>query len=728
VGKEKVLTFLSSEITFKRVEDCQSGPCLAKKSSELSVIIDFNRMRAEITIPMALFDLSISDDPLYHSALDSRLFSLIQSESLTFAKDNDSETYNLSSITTTVKKRFKGFLNWGLSSSEAGGYVNEAFISYRKKKHEYSLGLINSNHTLFPLSRDIYIQGLSVKRKFNLRKDYKNLDSNPIRTFIERRSLVKMFLRDQLISVKTYDAGFQSIPTSELPAGVYTIKLVVTDEAQNSTEELHDIVKSSLLPPDGKMPWIAEVGQVMINDPLAFLPVSANQQMLRLGAAKKITKNNSVTAGATITGKNFALEVGARNMNPYGSLTASVGMNSEGFAVDLGATLQKGNKFLRIKETYGDISIAKSVYNNQQETVRHNSLVQVGQTLLGGQVSATIERKTDGETTNNVVSVEFNKVIDTQGRGRLRWTSSLAKDNEGMFFNLGLSYDFSRMQDYYRAAASIFKESANAKQETQMDISANWKSPFEDELINDTRFSFQASKKTLKQSFSAGMSSEKEFGTAELNIKSSTSSQDESQSFQIMSGRLATVVSIIGDQYFWGGGSAINSGIMVKVASDSENQSDLSYQIKIDGQIIDNIQNNSSKLVRLRPYDTHLIELKPQGSVLTEAKIIEREIFTLPGSIEMLEVKPVLLKTIVTNIVDDEGVPVKGLRILGGSSIAYSDDEGFLQVEVEKSKNILKARRRNGEKCEINLPASSSDLIYIEHIVCKAIVDKSFNN
>lgn len=695
--------------------NCQSGSCLARDNPDkIMLLVDRVKMRAEILIPKIYFDADTKVDDRYYKGLNRRLFSWIQSESLVFSKDGLQDNYALSSKTSITHKKNELDTTFWLDNSDVGGQLSELYATHRELKWQFQWGVKNSRRALFPIAREITFMGAGISREFNLRKDFKNLNANPVRLYLPRRSTVRLFYQDQLMMIREYETGYQLLPTADLPPGVYDVRLEIDDYSGNIKTEHRAITKSNMLPPSGEVPWLLEVGKVVRSTSERFMPEDAGTTLVRAGAAKKIAEHTGVSAGITLTNENRVVETAINHVMRYGSLSLAAGVGSQGAASKIDLRLNKDGRFLNIKSDINDLSV-----NNidQGDSRGKQTFIQLGQALWGGGLSLSYKRDKNRLTTETTTSLEFRKLLSRAGTDQVMGFVKLSKENNDNQFNVGVRYTARSRKSQYALNLAQIDDSPDKAAETEIEFNGNWKSPFESDDVNETTFSAGATQRGGRDRVIVGVNSKKSLGTIEASIVKTRDKESKESSETSFFGRVASTFGVIGDNFFMGGDAAITSGAVVRVAPV---KGELSYEVSVDGQVVDSVRGGSSKVVPLSPYDKHNIKLKPQGSVISDGRIVERDLFSLPGTIEMIEVKPIILKPLLATIYDENNKLLRGLYITNAYIPSHTDEEGFLQVEIKSESKKIIGRRGDGTTCTINIPESntSEEVLFFDRLVC----------
>ena len=109
----------------------------------------------------------------------------------------------------------------------------------------------------------------------------------------------------------------------------------------------------------------------------------------------------------------------------------------------------------------------------------------------------------------------------------------------------------------------------------------------------------------------------------------------------------------------------------------------------------------------LPPYHQYRIQLKDTGLALTQFDNQAREVSLYPGHVVNLDWKIQSVQVLLGRIITADGLPVKNARIDGAEGPAFTDEEGYLQTEINsRSKELLV--RVAGNTCTIILPATAT--------------------
>ncbi|MEN8195981.1 MAG: TcfC E-set like domain-containing protein [Pseudomonadota bacterium] len=185
-----------------------------------------------------------------------------------------------------------------LSYSSTDNFIaDQVFGELDKPGLQYRGGLFRSEGTSLLGERKIF--GASVSTSTDLRMDVDQAYGSQLVVFLTRRATVEILREGRLLSSRTYESGNQTLDTSRLPNGAYTVTLRIREAGGRVREEQRFFVKSTNIPPWDQPLYLAQIG-VLADDRNRAFPDATAKLFYRFGMAHRVA--NWLALGADILG------------------------------------------------------------------------------------------------------------------------------------------------------------------------------------------------------------------------------------------------------------------------------------------------------------------------------------------------------------------------------------------------------------------------------------------
>jgi len=196
-----------------------------------------------------------------------------------------------------------------------------------------------------------------------------------------------------------------------------------------------------------------------------------------------------------------------------------------------------------------------------------------------------------------------------------------------------------------------------------------------------------------------------------------TSRYNAEQQNTELSGRLSTSFASSGSSEAFGGKRRAESGFLINI--DGDENADALFNVIINGIILGQTSIGQTLLVPVSPYETYNVEIQSVGeTIITTDNITFRET-VYPGNIINLNWSTRVINIALAQLIDANGETLKDAVILNTVGTAMSDENGYVQAEIDHNTNTLEVIK-GSTICEASFinPKTESLVIQLGTLEC----------
>jgi hypothetical protein len=177
------------------------------------------------------------------------------------------------------------------------------------------------------------------------------------------------------------------------------------------------------------------------------------------------------------------------------------------------------------------------------------------------------------------------------------------------------------------------------------------------------------------------------------------------------------LVHVLGnaDRVTWGGEDSFRSGVLIAV----EGAADAAFTILVDGRPRGEVKVGDRIPLMLPEYHVYEIRLQPIGAPPIQFDTGGREVSLYPGTIKTLkwQVEPIFV--VFGRLLDAAGTPLGHTPLEGGTERAFSDAQGYFQLEMAGAAE-LKVAGPGRADCSVMVeePEPGDELIDLGDVSC----------
>lgn len=701
--------------------------CGTLRPEGVGIIFDRSSFRAALFIGPE--NLSVTDSGASRYLPDSSAsFSAYSENNLYFSGGAEQETaFNLSNETQIALAENRLVLrnNW----TDTEGFVFDTIGVQREYRGKnISLGLIRGDAPGFEFINSEQFVGVSLESSLTTRSDLDQSYGNEISLFFSSRSLVEIYRDSRLLYSGYYDVGNHLLETSSLPSGSYEIEIRITDIGGNTSTERRFYSKSARLAPMDQALYFLQVGNLVGSDASGLIPEQLGK-IARAGYSKRLSP--TLGAGLGISGsedsslvelsmfklgKNFELSSGiAYENNDTLGVSAEIRFNFDAFDLDLSAR-QVVNGEPRLQSVDRDFESGQLGRGWNEYRANLSFQVPLGRLNLfyrnyrrdplpGTSVQA-IDGELDsfaGDFNNRNYGIRWNYGGRKLGRGQLRASAELSRNNNESLFMLGLSYNFWGKKSQYSVSPRYTggtDETGKRFAKFEGSSNANWR------LGNDGQHRVNI------RGYSQGQN------MLEANILTTAfnSANDVTARYDLGTNRLSyngslssTVATTRGASAF-GNSQNGESAFLIDINSIEGDQTE--YEVLVSGAPRGKTRAGETLLVPVAPYETYSVEVVARGDTLINLKDNNFIKTVYPGNVIALEWTAKMVKVGYGRILDAAGQPLADAVITGAGAVSTTDRLGFFQIEIGQDDALLEVRK-DSASCRVSFGQARTEKLVV---------------
>lgn len=594
-----------------------------------------------------------------------------------------------------------------LSYSSNNNFIaDQVFGELDKPGLQYRGGLFRSEGTSLLSQKKIF--GASISTSTDLRMDIDQAYGSQLVVFLPRRATVEILREGRLLSSQTYESGNQTLNTSQLPNGAYSVTLRIREAGGRVREEQRFFVKSTNIPPRDQPLYLAQVG-VLADDRNRAFPDVTGKLFYRFGTAHRVA--NWLALGADILGTEdqAVLETGGIFFTKHLSLRLA-GLVSTDADYGVSATAYGSIDKLSYSLNFRRIWSSDSGPIVLDQDPRNFDPITRSVTQVNGSVHYTIGnarigfvgswRKGDAEPqsysfgptlfwplwrhqnfTVTLLADLTHSNIATTGMARLRFRFTQPKVS--VLAEAGARHTIPRSGQALTAdeTRAVGRLSATYVEKNVLDHEVTLQAQIDRD--DTTVAGAEAMVRGPRGRFRA---------MAEQVIEGSNKQTRYNGGFVVGGAVNAKGVAI-------GGRETFNSAVIIRLRGLADGAA---FNILVDGAPKGRVRTSQDLVLFLPPYEIYKIRLRSLGGPLASFDANDRKLTLLPGTVQTLtwQVNPIVV--VFGQALRTGGLPVANASIKGVIGIGATDDLGFFQVEVGNKLTLL-LEEGGKSPCKISL-------------------------
>jgi hypothetical protein len=718
---ERVLRALSGPIDTNSDRICPEGTtapgCGLLEPEVAGVIADSSTYKVEIFVHPDEFDIQRVDRGRYLPDSESDL-SLVTALAGAFSGSNSGdETFNLRKrlILGRYDDRMRAE---GSYSSTDQFFLDTLFLESDREELRYTGGVFRFRGVDSVGQRKML--GAGVTTTTDTRVDLDVAFGQQIVVFLPRRSQIDILRDGRLISSRLYEAGNQTVDTSELPEGAYDIVLRIREIGGETREETQFFTKTESLPPDDSPLYFAEAG-VLTDETDRHAPSTDGVPLFRAGTLHRLrddlgvgadlvtSDNESVIEGKVLYFGRTTRVRGVGLVSREGDFGVSGNLSGTWDKVSYSASLLRNwahadtpadafREFdpIRFSRTQGRSSINYQLGRSRvgvqglwQDTSRDGSSYSYGPTVNWqmfntgkalGTLSADVTRTRTDTSARLTIRLRRNfPAYSVSGFGGYSQNRREGREDEsGRDMGVDVSW---RDRDLLPGDLTLTGALSSVSERESASLDGAYKSA-------RGRYSFSADRQRTKTDYTTTYS-----GNANLNWLTSQ------------------------DGVVLGGKESRESAVVVKVKGNAVKTK---FDVLIDGVRRMTVGVGETIPVLLTPYDTYAIRIDAVTPEFIHFDQEPRSVTLYPGNVATMIWEVNTIKAVFGRVVREDGIPVGFARIHGVVGESFTDELGYFQADMSDAGELTFIPPRGGP-CVVDVAdlPENQDFARLGTMVCE---------
>jgi Mat/Ecp fimbriae outer membrane usher protein len=578
------------------------------------------------------------------------------------------------------------------------------------------------------------IAGVGIGSQFDTRSDRARLFGDQLILFLSQRSRVDLMIDGRLVSSAVFEAGNQSLDTSNLPDGSYPIEIRIQEASGATRSERRFFTKSTALAPTGHLAFHADLGFIAA-DSRASAVALTSVPLFSAGAAKRIGSRFAWNANLMATDRKQLLEIGATMFSPViqtrASLLASA-TGAYGFLVQAGSTsdarlsynfdlrhMHSDNRgplislddYIADPSSSSDLTALRIQASGATYTQIAGALsFRLGAAQLGG---SGYFRHDAGRITGYAVGPSLRWPLLERRQFRLDLDGSYAWTNQGRTFAVGLNLRLFNIHNAFGARTAI--QSADSYGRRGAEAVSEIYGSIQRDTASGQHFSGAASLQRNSTDTIAQATADLRgpFGYAAGSVLRRFGALGSTQY-----GLTAqSTIALNGQEVRLGAQDQNDSVVTVRLRGTAI---DTPFEVLIDGSPRGIVTTRQRATFSVPPYRRYSVRLRPVGGDLVAFDTKARTVDVYPGTVAALDWKADSVLAMFGRIRRMDGSAIANADIVSGDAIAATDDNGYFQIQAAGNA-LLEVHQAGGRTCRIRLDARRSGDAYtsLGDLICQ---------
>lgn len=600
-----------------------------------------------------------------------------------------------------------------------------------------------------------------------LRQETRDAYGSSLLVFLSLPSQVSILRDNRLLFTNFYPAGQQQIDTTALPAGSYPIVIRIQDNLGVTSEETRFFVKSTLIPPKNYPIYYANAGYLTNQggtfssiggtNSTTFLPQVSSTLLYQVGLNRRIGDNWGVNADVIGSQDNGYLSSGVFVLLPYYQLQLQpqvvAGTKKEyGAALTANALAGKFNMNVNARKLWAQQNQTTTVNNVivTQPTfdfsvfdplAQNQSQLGIGMGYSIGNTNINVNsnwNRSNNQASNYSYGVNTRSILHRfRNRGQLELDLSAARSSQenllligGLVWQMNTRVWDTRLSSGYQqahtntdqngvvAAGNLTWRNYNAAQQgTSIGTNVNYQKNQESAGLNvdelNRYLNFLGQTQTTRQRTNTNSST----------TTTSSGSPSSSSTVTQYSGTLGSrFVWAQGGSPNFGGARAQDAGVIVDIDSDLPGQE---FQVLNNNQVAGVVKTNKPQPVFLNSYREYPLAIKAvaKNSDFSYDET-PKDIVLYPGNYQYVKWQAKQKLIIFTRVMLPNHKPLPTARVKGSVDFNYTDDQGYIQLEVFQDTRELEFQQAEDQRCTVHLPQKlkiENGYSSIDSVVCVSV-------
>ncbi len=549
---------------------------------------------------------------------------------------------------------------------------------------------------------------------------------NQLVIFLPRPAQVDIVKDGRLIGTRFYEAGNQTLDTSQLPDGAYDVTLRIRESGAEPREETHFYIKTASLPPKDAPLYFVE-GGVLLSETKPHWAQPTGVPVVHAGALFRLDDSYGA-GGDLITTKHQAVgEVRGFYFGRSFRARASGVISTEldfGLSAAVTGTYDDFTYSASARRTWTGETNSSTNRGDRTFDPIGRSLTQVranvgypwGRAQLGFQ---TLVQDSSGDELSYSFGPSMTYPLFRSGKwgGILRMDASRTQDEtvatarvQIRFSDPGYSFGVTSSAQYDDVRSGTNADSSD-KFDGDTSIGGGWRD--QDLIPGDLSLNGSFYGESKKRTARAGASYISRWGRYSLDSDRNWGSGSPITRF---SGNAATSFVTDGTSIALGGRDRRDSGVVVALTGEAK---DAEFNVLVDGSPRGTLRVGEELPLMLSPFGSYNVSVEPAGGDFVDFDSSQKSVTLFPGTVMTVSwaVNPIV--AVFGQIVRPDGTPVSFARIEGATNGAFTDDFGYFQAELAKAGELV-FRPTTGRPCKVEVKSLPTDQVYadLKELVC----------
>lgn len=594
--------------------------------------------------------------------------------------------------------------------TQSGLRLDMAAGSIDRQGWEGEAGLFRSRGMQLVSDRDI--AGVSLATSLHTRLDHRKTEGSAIILYLPRRSVVSLYREGRIYSTRSYEAGNQSIDTSELPEGSYTVTARIQETGGTMREETHFFTKSPDIPPPGSPTYYVQAG--IIRKPLdqdSAIPQFTGQPLVRAGTVMRVG-DAGLEVGIVGLEDRIALETSTFLLYSGMQLRGTALASTRGDTGLQGSAVYTAQRFTWAAD-------ARQIWaRDSPDAAMHPLLASFRQASTTASYGFTPDLTVGVRGTYNSQNAHsrsaYGPFMDwylwREGESMLNVTADAGKAGGENTASALVRFTM-RWGNYGMSGTGGYTHNA-----TDSGATASSRAWYDNTTSERGMVASIAVEKT-QRGHSVGTEGDYRNAFGRVRGVLQESENDGGRIFSY-GGNFVTSMAQTQDKIAIGGDRTDTSAIIVSTQGDART----AMKIIVNGVEQGIVKPGTSQAVYLSAYQSYDIRLAPAGGGMIQYDSGARHVTLYPGNVVRLNWEVNRFYVALATLVTENGTPLMHAQ-LQETQGSVTDSKGRLHAQLRKTKR-LSFITDDGLPCEALLPETKEKhgvLVYSNPLICKAI-------